>query len=76
MSDVPIDIDDDIGWARLGLIADLRTLRDAGQVRWRDGHLEMRPELLDVVRLALAGQEPATDPPTPVRQSQPRGEQP
>ena len=61
---VPIDIDDDLGWARLGLIADLRTLRDAGQVRWHDGHLQMRPELLDVVRYALAGPEPHTESPT------------
>lgn len=37
--------DDPVGWERLGVIVDVRTARDAGLIRWHDGHVQVRPEL-------------------------------
>jgi hypothetical protein len=68
VSEITVDMTYEVGWARLALIQDLRTLRDAGQVRWHDGHLQLQRELLEVFRHALVDDETGSEqsaPPSP-----------
>lgn len=64
MNDVWVDMaDNDLGWARIGLVQGLRTLRDLGQIRWHDGHIQAQPEVRELFRYALeeAGQQQPHD---------------
>jgi hypothetical protein len=42
---VVVILHDPIGWERLGVIVDVRRARDAGLIRWHDGHAQARAEL-------------------------------
>lgn len=51
---VVVDCTGTAGWDRLILIADLRDARDAGLVRWHDGHVQVRPGLSAELRARMA----------------------